>query len=317
MASTYNLPFTITSRMVNLVAKITEKLTLIDFVERDLQLRRIQRIQTIQGSLAIEGNTLSTEQITAILENKPVMGSMKEIQEVRNAIAAYDQFEAWNPYSVNDLLKAHQILTAGLIDECGKFRRSGVGVVSGSTVVHVAPPAERVPYLIADLLEWLHQTEVHVLIAGAIFHYEFEYIHPFADGNGRAGRLWQTLILSKWNTHFSHLPVENLIYQQQQEYYDAINESTKQTNCAPFVEFILDAIYNAISQVNFTQEITQEVTQEKILEAIRANPKVTRNELAKLFNRTPDSIKYHLQKLTKAGIIKHIGATKSGEWFIL
>lgn len=215
------------------------------------------------------------------------------------------------------MLYAHKVLTAGLIDECGKFRSTGVGVVSGSDVIHVAPPAERVPYLINDLLLWLQQTDEHPLIAAAVFHYEFEYIHPFADGNGRIGRLWQTLILSKWNKQFAQLPVENLIFQQQKEYYAAIYKSTQLTNSAPFIEFILEAILNAISQTNSTQENTQENTQERILELLKINSKITRKELANALNKTPDSIKHHLQQLTKKGIIKHIGSTKAGEWLIL
>jgi Fic family protein len=317
MTSSYIPPYALTSRIVNLVAQITEKLTLMELAKKsDLRLRRINRIQTIQGSLAIEGNSLSTEQVTAILENKPVMGSMKEIQEVRNAITAYEQFEKWDPCAIDDLLQAHKMLTIGLIDECGKFRSGGVGVVAGTNVLHLAPPAERVPYLIADLLDWLQSTDEHPLIASAVFHYEFEYIHPFADGNGRIGRLWQTLILSKWNKQLAHLPVENLIYQEQQTYYDAIKLSTQKTDCAPFIEFILEAIYKAVVNTISTQENTQENTQEKILSAININPKITRIQLAKQLNRTPDSIKHHLQTLTKKGLIKHTGSTKSGEWII-
>ncbi len=315
--SSYKPPHSISSRMVNLVAQITEKLSLLNStIDRDLRLRRINRIQTIHGSLAIEGNMLSPEQITAILDNKPVIGSMREIQEVRNAICAYDKFQDWNPFSIDDMLNAHKVITTGLIDECGKLRSKSVGVISGTDVIHVAPPAERVPYLISDLLGWLKQTDEHPLIAGAVFHYEFEYIHPFADGNGRIGRLWQTLFLSKWDVRFAHLPVENLIYQKQQAYYDAINKSTQLTNCSPFIEFILDAILEAINE-NITQETTQETTQEKVLNSIKQNSRITRNQIASEINCSPDLVKYHLHQLTKKGFIKHVGSTKAGEWVVL
>jgi Fic family protein len=312
--NSYKPPYTITSVVVNLIAKITEALTRRELAsEHNLRLRRINRIQTIQGSLAIEGNNLSSEQITAILEDKPVMGSMREIQEVRNAIQAYENFENWNPYSMEDLLDAHKILTTGLIDDSGCFRSAGVGEVSGSDVIHVAQPADRVSFLIKDLLLWLKETDEHPLIAGSVFHYEFEFIHPFSDGNGRAGRLWQTLILSHWNKQFAHLPVESLIYKNQSDYCNAIHASSLQADCAPFIEFMLKAIYEAIT----TQETPQETTQEKILQALKVNPKMTRVELAKLLGITPDGVKYHLQKMVKAGIIKHVGATKAGEWVIL
>jgi len=257
----YKPPYTITTKIVNLVAKITECATRLSIREEvDLKLRKIHRIQTIQGSLAIEGNTLSAEQITAILDGKHIVAPIKEIQEVRNAIRAYDKFMDWNPYSVDDLLEAHRTLTEGLIDESGMFRMGGVGVVADTEVIHVAPPANRVLFLIKDLLSWLEQTDEHPLIASCVFHYEFEFIHPFADGNGRTGRLWQTLLLSRWNSRFAHLPVENMIYKKQHAYYDAINESSEKADCAPFIEFMLEAIYQAI--ITVTPEVTPVVTPE-------------------------------------------------------
>ena len=219
MTSNYKPPFTITSEIVNLVAKIAAAVERLTFMkEPNLRLRKINRIKTIQGSLAIEGNTLGAEQITAILEGKPVMGTMREIQEVKNAIETYNHFENWNPYKVKDLLAAHQMLMKGLIDEAGKFRNSGVGVFSGDKIIHLAPPAQNVRGLINDLLHWVANTDTHPLIASAVFHYEFEFIHPFSDGNGRMGRLWQTLLLKRWNNWLGFLPVENLIYQEQAAY---------------------------------------------------------------------------------------------------
>ena len=269
----YKPPYTITTKIVNLVAKITECATRLSIREEvDLRLRKVHRIQTIQGSLAIEGNTLSAEQITAILDGKHIVAPIKEIQEVRNAIKAYDKFLDWNPYYVDDLLEAHRILTEGLIDQSGMFRMGGVGVVADTEVIHVAPPANRVLFLIKDLFSWLEQTDEHPLIASSVFHYEFEFIHPFADGNGRTGRLWQTLLLSRWNRQFAHLPVENMVYQKQHAYYDAINESSEKTDCAPFIEFMLEAIYQAI--ITITPEVTPAVTPEveRLLNALREKP---------------------------------------------
>ena len=211
-----------------------------------LRLRRLNRIRTIQGSLAIEGNTLSEAQITAILDGKPVMAPPRDIQEARNAIKAYEQFEQWQPESERDLLAAHRLLMTGLLDHPGQYRSGGVGVMNGAQVVHMAPPASRVPLLMGNLLGWLGSTDAHPLIASSVFHYEFEFIHPFEDGNGRMGRLWQTLILSRWNPQLAHVPVESLVHAHQAEYYQALNVSTRLGECTPFIEFMLRMILEAL-----------------------------------------------------------------------
>lgn len=255
----YQPPFVITSKIIHLISQISEsigRLTILAEIQDSLKLRKANRIRTIQGSLAIEGNTLSEEQITAILNGKPVIAPPKEIQEVRNAIKAYEEFQQWQPTDEHDLLKAHQILMTGLIDEIGQYRHGGVGVMSGDRVVHVAPPASQVPRLMSDLLQWLAQSDEHPFIQSSVFHYEFEFIHPFTDGNGRMGRLWQTLILSRWNPIFANIPVESLIYQNQRAYYDALQASTDQTNSAPFIEFILQMIFDAIQSSKATDQAT-------------------------------------------------------------
>ena len=257
-------PCTMTSAMITLVAEIAQtigRLTAADAEKDSLRLRRVNRIRTIQGSLAIEGNTLTQEQITAILDGKKVIAPPREIQEVRSAIKAYDLFEQWTPHSETDLLKAHSVLMAGLIDAPGMYRTGGVGVMSGSTVIHMAPPASRVPDLMASLLEWLKTTELHPLISSSIFHYEFEFIHPFEDGNGRMGRLWQTLILSRCNPIFANVPVESMVYSHQKEYYDAISRSTKNGESSVFVEFMLRTILEALT-VQKTPGVTPQVTPE-------------------------------------------------------
>lgn len=248
--STFQPPFTITPEILNRVAAISEaigRLTVLTDQARSLRLRRINRIRTIHGSLAIEGNTLSEAQITAILEGKRVIAPPREVQEVKNALAAYDRFHTWKPEAEKDLLEAHRILMSGLIDEAGMYRQGGVGVMAGQRVIHMAPAAGRVPHLMADLFGWLATSLDHPLIASSVFHYEFEFIHPFADGNGRMGRLWQSLILARWNPLFADIPVESLIFEHQAEYYDALCESTRQTNSAPFVAFMLRMILDAVT----------------------------------------------------------------------
>lgn len=305
----YTPPYTITPKITNLVAQISEAVGGY-YAHENLRLHRINRIKTIHSTLAIEGNTLSSEQVTAVLEGKPVVAPMNEVQEVRNAIKAYELLDTLDPYSVGDLLKAHAAMEAGLIDQAGQFRKGGAGVVSGDQVIHHAPDAGRVSYLIADLFAWFRATEEHPLIASCVFHYEFEFIHPFADGNGRTGRLWQTLILSRWRPIFKNLPIENIVYKYQKEYYRAIAMSGGKDGCTPFVEFILGVIAETLT----TQEPTQKTTQEIILDAIRKNPKITRVELAAKLGISPDTVKYHLRRLTGQGAIERVGSTRAGEW---
>lgn len=249
MSHQYQPPFTVTPPIVSLVGKISEavgRLTILREQSHSLRLRRINRVRTIRGSLAIEGNQLTEAQITAILDGKRVIAPPREILEVRNALVAYERFDNWNPSAEKDLLEAHRILMSGLIDEAGNYRRGGVGVMEGTHVIHMAPPADRVPTLMGELFHWLATSDAHPLIASSVFHYEFEFIHPFADGNGRMGRLWQSLILARWNTLFADLPVENLIFEYQSEYYQALQKSTQQADSSPFIEFMLAMIFNAV-----------------------------------------------------------------------
>lgn len=199
----YEPPFKITSQIIDLISQISEAVGEINSLEnspRHLELRKENRIKTIHSSLAIENNSLSLEQITAIIEGKRVLGSPNEIQEVKNALQAYELLLTLNPYEEKDLLKAHKLMMADLVERNGKYRKDGVGIFDGNQVVHLAPPADRVPFLMSDLFEWLKNSDVHPLIKSCVFHYEFEFIHPFQDGNGRMGRLWQTVILKEWKS---------------------------------------------------------------------------------------------------------------------
>jgi Fic family protein len=275
----YQPPYTITPEILNRVAAISEtigRLTVLTDHARALRLRRINRIRTIHGSLAIEGNTLSEAQITAILEGKRVIAPPREVQEVKNALAAYDLFDSWKAEAEKDLLEAHRILMSGLIDEAGIYRSGSVGVMAGQQMIHMAPPADRVPHLMADLFGWLAATDAHPLIASSVFHYEFEFIHPFADGNGRMGRLWQSLIQAHWSPLFADIPVESLIFEHQAEYYQALQESTRQADSVPFITFILRMILDTVT--SSTPEVTPEATPEVRVLAVFAG-EMTRQQL--------------------------------------
>ena len=239
-------PFEITNQIIDYVAEIAElvgRLTVFSPLSASPMLRRANRIRTIHGSLAIEQNTLSLEQVTAVLNGKQVLAPPKDIAEVKNAYEIYERLEELDPYSVDDLLTAHGIMTRGLVEESGMFRTRPVGVVdSEGHVLHFGTLPQYVPDLVMELLDWAKTSEVHMLIRSCVFHYEFELIHPFADGNGRVGRLWHTLLLSKWNPAFAWLPVESIIHDRQQEYYAAINASNDAGESTLFIEFMLSAI---------------------------------------------------------------------------
>ncbi len=259
----HNPPYTVTKAITHCVADIGEGIGRITaFTETPLppKLRRENRIKTIQASLAIENNSLTVEQVTDVIAGKRVLGNPREIQEVRNAFAAYEALNAWNPASIVDLLKAHALLMGGLADEAGKLRKGGVGVFSGDKVVHMAPPAKRVPQLMADLLGWLNKTDEHPLVASCVFHYELEFIHPFADGNGRMGRLWQTLILQKWKPVFAWLPVETVIKKRQSDYYQVLAQSDKDGNSTAFIEFMLQSLSATLTELPTSDQVTVQVS---------------------------------------------------------
>jgi Fic family protein len=220
--------------------------------------------------LAIENNSLSLDQVTAIINGKRVLGPPDEIREVQNAYEAYNRLPEFDPYAVADLLTAHRLLMTDLTREAGRFRSGGVGVFAGERLVHMAPPAARVPQLVADLMAWVKGSEAHPLITSCVFHYEFEFIHPFADGNGRMGRMWQNRLLYQWKPMFAWLPVETLIRERQQAYYDALKSADKATDAGVFVEFILQAIADALLELAQTAQVRAQVTAqvERLLEAL-------------------------------------------------
>lgn len=260
-------PFEITNAMIALVAEISElvgKLSARDPLTANPTLRRTNRIRTIQGSLAIEQNTLSIEQVTAVLNGKQVLAPPKDIAEVKNAYEIYERLDELDPYSVDDLLTSHAVMTRGLIDESGMFRTKPVGVVDqNGHVLHFGTLPQYVPDLITELLDWVKNSDVHMLIRSCVFHYEFELIHPFADGNGRVGRLWHTLLLSRWKPAFAWLPVESMIYAHQEEYYAAINTSNDAAESTVFVEFMLSTIKASLIDALSVRDETRDAQSNK------------------------------------------------------
>ncbi len=320
MKSIYRPPFTITPEIISLVAEISEtlgRLSATHASSMSVRLRRINRIRTIQGSLAIEGNTLGDEQITAILEGKKVLAPVREIQEAKNAIAAYDHMNSWQPYVISDLLSAHEILMSGLLDAPGRFRTGGVGIMKGKDVIHLAPPAENVPGLMKDLLGWLRHSKDHPLIASSVFHYEFEFIHPFADGNGRMGRLWQSLILSCWNPLLSYIPVENLVHRNQAEYYIALNQSTASADSGLFIAFILRMVRDAVQESAVMSEKKTEKTSEKIMRLLELDSLLTISDLARFTSLSTRTIERNLKILQAQGLLCRIGPDKGGHWEVV
>lgn len=318
--TTYVPPFTVTDEITNLVIEIAEILGSISVSGDNLpapMLRKQNRIKTIQSSLAIENNSLSVEQITAIVEGKRVLGPPNEIQEVKNAIDAYNLLFELNPYKEADLLKAHRFMMTDLVKENGRFRSGGVGVFDGQRCIHMAPPAIRVPILIKDLMTWVKKTKVHPLISSCVFHYEFEFIHPFADGNGRIGRMWQTLLLMQWKPIFAWLPVESIVKEQQQKYYDAIALSDKQGNSTIFITFMLKCILLSLKEMQKSNQKSSQKSNQKILTAMSNNPNITIKELQELIGLSESGVKKVIRKLTSDGLIKRVGAAKGGHWEVL
>ena len=243
-------PYTITEKAASFLAKIVEAATRLEYgtsFKRDIRLHRENRARTVYSSLAIEGNSLSLADVAAVIEGKTVVGKQSEVQEVKNAYEAYDRIMTFNPYSVDDFLKAHKLMTDRLIVESGKFRSGDAGVFDGDKVVHVGARSQFVPSLIDELFNWAKESDLHPLLKSAILHYEIEIIHPFEDGNRRMGRLWQTLLLAKWNEIFAWIPMESVLYENRPQYYQAIEDARKVNDSGVFIEFTLSAVFEIIS----------------------------------------------------------------------
>ncbi len=302
-----------------------------------LHRRRLSRILSIHASTAIEGNRLSLSQVADVINGKPVWGPPKDIKEVQNAWRAYNEMTGYDPWSVDDLLKAHAHLTDALVEESGQFRTVGVAVVRGDGVVmHRGAPAEEVPALVEQLLTWGKTTEAHPLITSSAVHYMLEHIHPFRDGNGRIGRLWQTLVLSRWNPLFAWMPIETLVHHNQARYYQALQESHAGAvvDCRPFISFMLDAIGNSLYRyidiatetradagvsdtVNDTVNDTANELSRRILAMLRDNPRATANAMASALQVSDSTIKRHLKTLREQGRLQRVGSDKAGHWVVI
>jgi Fic family protein len=255
-------PYNITPKILKLITSISERIGEINANLLDKpspQLRKQNKIKTIHSSLKIEGNVLTQDQVTALIENKRVIGPAKDITEVMNALKVYDNLESFDPFSEKSFLKAHNLLMTGLVENAGKYRSQGVGIFQGSKVAHVAPPAKNVPLLMSDLFKYLKDREELTLIKSCVFHYEMEFIHPFMDGNGRMGRLWQTLILMNHYPVFGFLPFETLISHSQEEYYSALGKSDQEGNSTYFIEYMLNTIDKSLGELlNYNQRILKD-----------------------------------------------------------
>lgn len=317
----YQPPFTLSDEMLSLVAEISESVGSLSAMMTDNlphpMLRKQNRIKTIQSSLAIENNTLNIEQVTAIVEGKRVLGPPNEIQEVKGALAAYDLIQEIDPYKYKDMLKVHGVMMNGLINEAGRWRTGSVGVFGEQGCVHLAPPAIRVPELMAGLFEWVKKTKTHPLISSCVFHYEFEFIHPFADGNGRMGRLWQTALLSHWRSVFTWLPIESMVKEHQQEYYDAIALSDSAGDSSTFILFMLRCIRDTINEIETPIKTPIKTPKEIILELVATNAKVTVEQMAEALGMNKRNAQKHINQLVDEGIIIRVGANRGGHWEIV
>ena len=319
--NSYKPPYTVTSKMLLLTNEISEMITEVSAIKKEKSapvLRKKNRIRSITGSLQIEGNTLSEEEVTALIEGKPVLGSVKEIEEVKGAIKAYEMIEHYNPVKLEDLLLAHKRMMGRLLENAGAFRSGNVGVYGKDGVSHVAPPAFRVHELMRQLFDWLSETKEHPLVASSVFHYEFEFIHPFSDGNGRIGRLWQSVILGSFREIFYYIPIESVVKEHQKAYYAALEEAGSVGKSTPFVEFMLENIHLSVKK--FLKEYKKSnqksdlKSDQKIFNLMRQDRGITIKELSLRLEMSESGIKKAINKLKKEGKIERAGGAKGGYW---
>lgn len=335
--SGYVPPFTVSAEAINLVAGISAQIEryAIRLEQADgLRLRKANRIKTIHSSLAIEGNTLTEDNVRDLMEGKTVVAPLKQIQEVRNAIQAYELYPTLDAFREKDLLRAHGIMMQALVDNAGHYRSGNVGVFGPRGLEHLAPPAARVPQLMSDLFRWLKTSKDHLLIRSCVFHYEFEFIHPFMDGNGRMGRLWQSLILGKLNPVFAHLPVENMVYANQQQYYDAIHASTVAAQSGSFIDFMLREIYQTLKahqgeelpnvgtnvgtnvgiSVGTNVGTNDGESTQRVLAILREKPTATARQVATLLGLSQRQAERLIATLRQKGLVRRVGPNKGGHW---
>lgn len=332
MNSDYKPPFTMTEEITNAVINIGELVGSISSwhsLSTNPKLRRENRIKTIHSSLAIEQNTLTLEQVSDVISGKRVLAPPQDIKEVKNAYEIYERLDMLNPYSVDDLLKAHGVMMAELVQEAGRFRSGNAGVYAGEELIHAGTPARYVPELVAQLFCWLESSQLHPLVKSCIFHYEFEFIHPFSDGNGRTGRLWHTLLLAKWKGFFAWLPIETLIQERQEEYYFALNASNNSGESTEFVTFMLQLIWKALLDLQKAEQKGTEKEQKKnkkgtevekrvatVFELIQQDTAITQAELMEILHLSRKQIQLALEILVRQEKIERQGSNRNGYWKI-
>ncbi|MGC5166797.1 Fic family protein [Luteimicrobium sp. DT211] len=313
-------------RIVELLGRVTavEQLS-----GRALELRRTNRIGSVHSSTAIEGNVLTLAEVDAVAHGEPVFGPPRDVQEVQNALAAYDALEGLDPYAVDDFLGAHALLTAGLIAESGAFRTVDVEIVGvDGAVLHTGSRHARVPRLVGELLEWGGASTDHPLVVSSAMHFLIEHIHPFRDGNGRIGRLWQTLVLSRWRPIFAWMPTETLVRAHQARYYEALQASREpEIDAAPFIDFMLGVITESLQDYEAraltsagsvgTSGGTNVGTSEAILAALEAEPALTAVALGDRLGRSARTVERHLADLRAQGRLRREGSTKAGRWVVI
>ena len=320
-------PFKITNEILNFVYEIGElvgKISAEKEFEKNLTLRRENRIKTIYSSLAIEQNTLTLEQVTDVINRKRVLAPLKDIKEVQNAYEIYERIDELDENSVKDLLLAHKIMTSELIKESGRFRSKNAGVYQGDKLIHMGTLPEYIPELINNLFLWLKNSKEHPLIKAAVFHYEFEFIHPFQDGNGRIGRLWHSLILSKWKKLFAWLPVESLVQKYQKEYYITINNSNRDGESTEFILFMLriinETLIELVENKKTTDKMTDKMTDKNreriklVIKYLSQNNSINNKETQNLLNISEATAKRFLNKLVKENILEAVGEYKARKY---
>lgn len=319
--SNYRPPYTITSTILAQVSEISELISDIKHSEAKKitpKLRKKNLVRSITGSLQIEGNSFTEEKVTAVLDGKRVLGTVKEVEEVKGAIKAYENLEKYDHTKLTDLLQSHKLMMDTLLNNAGSFRSGNVGVYGKDGVSHVAPPPYRVAELMGELFDWLAVTNEHPLVVSSIFHYEFEFIHPFSDGNGRIGRLWQSVILIAYKDLFSYIPIESIVKENQQKYYDALEEAGVAGESTPFIEFMLGSILQSLKQflkqnAKGDQKGNQKSDQ-KILALIKKNSKITIREICDYTGLSESGVKKVIKKLKDEGTLVRVGALKGGYW---
>ncbi len=325
-------PFTLTNTMLHQVIEISRILGILEFsVKSDLKLRKENRIKSIHSSLAIENNSLTEKQVTDIIDGKRVLGDPKEIREVKNAYDAYEEILTLDPYRQKDFLKAHRLLTAGIVNKAGKYRSRDVGILDEiGNVVHMGARPQYLQALMDDLFAWGKNDNTPELIKSCVFHYEIETIHPFADGNGRMGRLWQTVILANWNPIFAWIPIETLIYENQRDYYKVLEQVDQETNSNRFIEFMLAIILKTLkSYLTVTSNLEQKIdipegltdseakTYVLVTKYLTEHESINTTVTAKLIQKSVATARKHLAKFVSLGLLVAQGSNKNRSYHIV